>query len=504
MTRFRTAEDLQRLLDGRVAESVSLEYKRELDLGGQRQRLEALKDLTGMANGGGGTVLYGIAERSGADPVPEVLHPLTDPKLVGVLEDIVRSGVRPPLYMEPTVIEVDGGVVLAVDVEPSPLGPYMVESYGDARYYHRSVTRTGPMSEQQVRDAYALAARSREHRAQLWSDRGLPMAAGSAAPWLTVSALPEEPLAEILDLTSVEPDALVPPQPIAGHLESSVGLALQRLGRWAQGYYGDRASDDRPASESVRIHRDGAAAIGAELYTELSIVYVARQLNGVLAYLAWLWTQFELRRPVEIEIRLHNLRDVTFEAGSVFGEVRRVREPPGVPVHHVTTREHRRVSDLRRAGARHRVVRQFADGLYQAFGLASCQPLFRSGQLYGRDGRPLQLSIAGSGVWSGHATAEAIVYDDGSIRRVRSGDEVVGHIAEGVIVDAAGDTLAVVEMAPGAGCPDDFLPSSLLDDPRARVPGGNPGRPHSAAVVHPAPVPTGRWSGQDLLPLLRP
>ena len=85
MTRFRTAEHLQRLFDARVAETVSLEYKRELDLGSRSQRLETLKDLTGMANGGGGTVLYGIAEASRADTVPDAVYPLTDLKVVGVL-----------------------------------------------------------------------------------------------------------------------------------------------------------------------------------------------------------------------------------------------------------------------------------------------------------------------------------------------------------------------------------------------------------------------------------
>lgn len=503
MARLRTPEDVQRLLDARIPESGSLEYKRDLELGGRSQRIEALKDLTGMANGGGGTILYGVAEAPDGEPVPEALHPLTDMRVVGVLEDVVRSSVRPPLMWEYTTIAVEGGAVLVVDVEPSPLGPYMVEGYGEARYYHRSMTRTAPMSEQQVRDAYAIAARGQEHRAQLWNERALPMTVPTAGPWLTVSAVPEEPLTDIYDVTSVEPDALQPPQPLATHLQYSVSLALQRLGRWAQGYFGDDGFDDRPPREIVRVHRDGAAAIGTQLQTRVHSIFVCRQLNGMLAYLAWLWTEFELRRPIEVHVTLHNLNEIALDVGSMFGEGRSVREPPGVPVHQATIREHLLIPDLRRAGVRHRVVRRFADLLYQAFGLASCQPLFRSGALYGPDGRPLGVGVAGAGLWTGQPTAAAIVHEDGSVRSARSDRDVLGHLVEGAIVDPSGDTLAVIEMAAGAACPDEFLPPVLLQDPRAAVPGGNAGQPHPANASYPPPAPTGRWSDADLLALIR-
>ncbi len=503
MTRFRTAEDLQRLFDARVAETVSLEYKRELDLGSRSQRLETLKDLTGMANGGGGTVLYGIAEASAADPVPDGLYPLTDLTVVGVLEDVVRSGVRPPLLMDYEVVPVDGGSVLAVDVDPSPLGPYMVHAYGDARYYHRSLTRTTPMSEQQVRDAYTLAVRGRENRAQSWADRALPMTALSESPWLTVSALPEEPLTDVIDVAAVEPDALRPPGLIDVHLRSGIRLPLESLGRWADGYFADEVSQERGTKRSVRLHRDGAAALGAALHSRVSPVTAARHINGVLAYLAWLWTQFDLRQPVEIDITLHNLSDATLDVRSLFGDEELVREPSGVPIHHATIREQLIVPDIYRARTRHRVVRRFTDNLYQAFGFAQCEPLFRTGQLYGRDARPLQLSIAGGGVWGDQTTARAIVYDDGSVRHTRSDAEVIGHFVEGAIIDPAGGTLAVLEMASGTGCPDDFLPAALSEDPRARVPRGGPGTVFSASVKHPAPAATGRWSENDFLPLLR-
>lgn len=388
-TRFRTAEDVQRLFDAQIPESTPLEYKRALELVNQGQRLEALKDLTGMANGGGGTVLYGVAETSGEHPVPEELCPLEDLRIVGILEDVVRSAVRPPLLVDYGRIPVEGGFVLAMDLEPSPLGPHMIEAYGEARYYQRTLTRTAPMSEQQVRDAYALAVRGRERRPELWAERELPMPAPSTTPWLAVSALPEEPLREIFDVTSVDPSDLRPPEPIASHMGLTTSSVLQRLARWAQGYFGEEHSSDSQATEIVRIHRDGSAAIGTQMPARVTGLFLARKLNGVLAYLAWLWREFGLRRPVEIETTLWNIGSLMLNRASLFGEDRNVQEPVGVPIHKASARDGFVVSDLQRASVRHRAVQKFVDIVYQSFGLPFCEPLFRSGQLYGSAGRPL-------------------------------------------------------------------------------------------------------------------
>ncbi len=72
-------------------------------------------------------------------------------------------------------IAYQAGYVLAVEITRSPLGPYMVQGYGDWRYYIRSGSRTEPMSEQQVRDAYMFAARAREQREDVWKTHLLPL-----------------------------------------------------------------------------------------------------------------------------------------------------------------------------------------------------------------------------------------------------------------------------------------------------------------------------------------
>src|SRR5262245_11667593 len=53
---------VRRWLADRAPEGQHLEFKRLLQLSDRRSRREALKDLTAMGNGGGGTIAFGIAE----------------------------------------------------------------------------------------------------------------------------------------------------------------------------------------------------------------------------------------------------------------------------------------------------------------------------------------------------------------------------------------------------------------------------------------------------------
>lgn len=501
--RYSTVSELQRLVDHRIAESPSLEYKRELHLDTTSQRLEMLKDLSGMGNGGGGTVLFGIQESEDDFPVAEKIVPLTEGALVGKLEDVVRDGIRPPLLMEYTVIEVPGGFVLAVEVELSGLGPYMVQAYGNMQYHRRTGTRTVPMSEQQVRDAYALALRTREHRADLWADHALPMQiADSSEPWITVSALPEDPLGELLDVGG-DLGTFRPTGPLWYHAEQfGLSGSLQNLTRWADGLYGHDGSDRFGPTSLARLHRDGAAGAAVQLRNQLSAVLVGRVANAALAYLGWFWQQIALQRPVEVVCRVEHVRGAVLRRATLFGDDRPLQEPPGVPIQLIEIAAELLPWDAGRAAARHRLVRRIVDRVRQAFGLVSWTSMFEDGQLYGQDQRPIHYSIGGAGVWHDKGlTALAHLYDDGRILDHHS--DVIAHLDEGVVLDRDGHTVAVVELATGSGCPDDFLPGVLSESPLMRVPGGNAGQAHTSTGKRTAtPTPTGRWSAQTLPELL--
>ena len=70
--------------------------------------------------------------------------------------------------------------------------------------------------------------------------------------------------------------------------------------------------------------------------------------------------------------------------------------------------------------------------------------------------------------------------------RIATSDESA-YLVGGVLLDKAGDTVALVEMAPGSGCPDDFLPDvRLLNEAAPMNRGIDPEHaPETTAVPHP-------------------
>ncbi|MGO9873919.1 MAG: helix-turn-helix domain-containing protein [Acidimicrobiia bacterium] len=331
MARYATREAVENLVLHAIPEGPTPEYKEELALGAQADRRELLKDLSAMGNGGGGVVIYGMREKSGEHPAASEIAPMSDRSLVGMLEDVVRAGIRLTLLAELSTIDFADGYVLSVDVRQSPLGPYMVESYGDSRYYLRVGTRSAPMSEAQVRDAYSLAARGRDRRADVWMTHALPIPLPNNEPRVSVSTIPEEPLREIVDLTVPDAEAIRPGSPIADHL-SIVRLqqVAHTLGRWAGGLYADDAFGNHAATSAIRLHLDGAAGIAMTVIEPISPIWAARVVNAELAYLAWWWESIDLAHTVELRLRLDNLVGHTLNIGEIFTEERLVREPLGM------------------------------------------------------------------------------------------------------------------------------------------------------------------------------
>jgi len=492
---MHTADSLDALVADHIPESQVLEYKRALTLETRPERAELLKDLTGMGNGGGGTILFGVDEDDDGHGTADALTPLSDPTLEGRVENIVRAGVAPPLLYEIRKVEVTGGLVLEVAVEASPLGPYMVTSYPDTegRYFKRHGTRVDQMSEQEIRDAYALALRASERRPALWADHGLPLIVGDG-PQLCVAALPFEPLPELLDLRRVTTGEMRPQGELFTYIDNicNVGNALVAGRLWAHGFVG-QSSD---GNTHVRLHRDGGAGISQPLVESGRPTDVARVANAILSYLGWLWETFDLRRPVELRVSLENL-DAFRLLVDQQGNGRAVVEAIGMPVHNAGVIRELEPWELASPSQRHRVVQLFVDSVMQAYGMPRAEVPFSQGHLYGSTG-PLNIVLEPnlSMIRSLQRHQQlGRIEPSGAVFSSRSGAHVA-HVDGGVIVDLEGNTLAVTEMGTVAGYPRDFIPA-----PRATAELYEP-TTRSAATetpdLPPPPVPTGRWAGRDL------
>jgi hypothetical protein len=491
---------VERLVDSAIPEGPSLEYKETLTLRSPRDRRESAKDLSGMGNGGGGRLVYGVRERKNQPGLPESIVPLHKLGDVGRLEDIVRSSIRPPLLAtyRTGVLEA-GGFVLVVDVERSPLGPYMVEALGERRYFVRIGSRTAPMTEQQIRDAYALAARAREGRADTWAAHSLPIRGETEGPWLTVSGLPEEPLTDLWDPATTSKGIFwLPDQYRIQRGLSATEQALRQPRIWAEGLFGEDGYGDRAPFNVVRIHRDGAIGLGQRLSDPLARHGIARAVNAELFYLAWAWRLMRLRTSAELHIALIGIEGTTMPISDWRADPRTLSQPPGVSVDRVALHVEALHGELARAGPRHAIVRQFANRLHQAFGLGGANPMFLTGWLFGRDGLPLKLSLYGDGIWPRQGMKVGYVYRNGPIESAMDNRRIAGYVVDGAVLDEEGDTMAVLEFAAGPAVPDEFLHANFYDDPRAAVPDGRTGEPGDSAKEFAVPTPTGRWSAHSL------
>jgi len=506
-----TREQLERLVAHGVPESASLEYKEALPLRTTKEKLEALKDLSGMANGGGGTVIFGIEEGEGDWPVASAVRGLTDWSLPGRLEDIVRSGIQPPLLARHELVELESGhYVLVVEVDRSPLGPYMVEAYGSRTYHRRAGTRTFPMTERDVRDAYALAARVVDRRRELWVEHGLPLASPTGDPWLLVSALPADPLRDVIDLMTVAPGDFTPPTEPTVYLNNwdlaDLTPALQTLTMWPDGFFSDDVHSGGSMSRIVRIHRDGALAFAVQLDgsgspNRVSALRISRILNGILRYMGWVWHRFELAGAVEIHLEVRRIDVVAFDVNGD-GEERRLQKPAGSPVDFIGRSVFVNADELLRASSRHVITRDFADRLAQAFGVALAEYPFRMGELYGRTGEPLAMSVGSDAVYADQGGHIAWIKDPGVVVSTNNG-HVVGRYEDGVLTDVDGRVLAVVELAPGAACPDGFAATTLRSDPRGVAAKYGQSAREPVGIAVDAEPPRREWSDADPLTTVR-
>lgn len=150
-----TDADVRTLVDTKLPEGMRVDYKRELSVVGKKNRIEVCKDVSGLANAQGGWIFYGVDEDESPEPLPVRVNPFDVEGDLTIFEDILDSSLQPRARFEARVLDVDGGQVVIVRVEPRQGALIMVQGYGEFRYYRRSGTRTIPMDQQEVSAARA-------------------------------------------------------------------------------------------------------------------------------------------------------------------------------------------------------------------------------------------------------------------------------------------------------------------------------------------------------------
>jgi hypothetical protein len=141
---YDTIEEIETLFN-EEAESFSLEYKSGLVFNelSSKVRAELVKDVSAFGNGGGGTLIVGVAEgNDGKRSVATGFAPVTNDKIsVEQLTSIIKSGTDPVFSaFRIKVLEHSDGRVFVIEIDQADTAH---QNRLDKLYYQR----TGPISE---------------------------------------------------------------------------------------------------------------------------------------------------------------------------------------------------------------------------------------------------------------------------------------------------------------------------------------------------------------------
>lgn len=151
MITIRTLDDINRLIYERVTENQSLEYKAADSLS-RSEKKELSKDVSGMANSEGGTIIYGIAETGRNTHIPDKIDPVNgDLFSKEWLEQSILSNISPVISgitIVPITIS-EGKFVFVVNV---PKGDTAYQNTVDHKYYRRRNFKVEPMLDFEIRE----------------------------------------------------------------------------------------------------------------------------------------------------------------------------------------------------------------------------------------------------------------------------------------------------------------------------------------------------------------
>jgi hypothetical protein len=229
------AQDLQRLVENRVSEGRSLDFKRELPGGRDADRKEFLADVTAFANAHGGDLVFGVDEvRGAATAIPGVQA--DDPEaLILRLDAMLRDGVAPRMIgvRMRWVPLANGGGVLVIRIPASLTAPHRVTFQNNGKFYTRNSAGKYEMDVHDLRHAFTESG-DLPRRFRLLHVQAIERAKGTDMPFAVsdkptavVSVMPLALFREETEIPITRDHALVPIEPHAySSLEMIEGVLL--------------------------------------------------------------------------------------------------------------------------------------------------------------------------------------------------------------------------------------------------------------------------------------
>jgi hypothetical protein len=179
------------LIEDRVAERKTLEYKEKLSVATGDEKAEFLSDISSLANASGGDIIFGVsderAEGGGATGIPSAITPIemnNSSAECARIEQLIETGIQPriPIVQVKAVSVPPKGFVIVVRVGKSWIAPHMVTYANRSRFYSRnSSTGKVQLDVQQIGAAFAMQ-RGLGERLRAWKANRISKAVSGNGP----------------------------------------------------------------------------------------------------------------------------------------------------------------------------------------------------------------------------------------------------------------------------------------------------------------------------------
>lgn len=207
-------EDLQRLLDNKVPEGRTLEYKRELPGNSDADKIKFLRAVSAMANTDGGDLIYGIDEDAGI-PVGIIGIPTGMIDQIKLrFEQLLQANVEPRIpSVQIRSVQIDAqSCALVIRTQRSWLKPHRVALGNHVHFYARNSAQTYQMDVSQLREAFLLSDQQADRVRAFVVDRVLRLEQKRAPVSLEPGAKPVIHIIPISALTRHAPQQLDVPR----------------------------------------------------------------------------------------------------------------------------------------------------------------------------------------------------------------------------------------------------------------------------------------------------
>jgi len=163
--------DIEALINNRVSEGKTLEYKREIPTSGDKGRGQFVTGISAMANTIGGDFIIGIRASKGEATSADGVETEDLDKEISRLEGMLRNNLEPRLSryrIKPLSTGTDK-YVFVIRVDPSLNGPHRFKENG--HFYARNNNGKYQMDVLEIRNAFVGAASARERATEFCETR---------------------------------------------------------------------------------------------------------------------------------------------------------------------------------------------------------------------------------------------------------------------------------------------------------------------------------------------